>query len=162
MKKDPRAERLKTMPKPVETKYRALCAECSAPLNSHRGFTDGRKYDHKADGMLCEACDAKPKPAPPPTQRSIILANLDDIEEARKAGEISIDQAFGMAFSNMKAHITGDSIERFVRKQALASEGKGWTDGELKNEPKPEEPVADERRDVIRGVQPPGEEAKGG
>jgi hypothetical protein len=137
-----------------EVKYRARCAGCDAWLPLMRGFTDKREYDYKKDGYLCEACDAKPKPPPPPSQKEVILANLDAVEAARKAGEITTEETLVVMSENLKALISGNSIEQFVRKKQRDAEGKGWVDGEFKNEPKGEEPAPDEHRDVIKGSGP--------
>jgi len=112
-------------PKP-EVKYRARCAECGVLLPLYRGFTDGRVYDHKKDGYRCESCEAKPKPPPPPTRQEVMLANLNDVQHALEVEKsISINEAFGVVLQNMKAVVTGDQVERWVRAQS----GEGFKIG---------------------------------
>lgn len=43
-----------------EIKYKAKCASCDTYINAWRGFSDGRVYNHKLDGLLCEKCGNKP------------------------------------------------------------------------------------------------------
>lgn len=119
-----------------ELLYRARCQECGAWLNSHQGFTDGRPYDYRKSGLICEACDAKPKPPPPPSRTETILSNLSDIEADQMEGALSINEAFGLAFQNMKAHVSGERIERYVRAK-LKKAGDGWISGDPKAEPAP-------------------------
>ena len=138
-----------------EKKYRARCFECGAFLNIIRGFSDGRVYDPKADRIKCEECNAKPKPPPPPTQRQIILQNLSEIEAAQKAGEISITEAFGLAFQNMKASVSGERVEQQLRKDLMRN-----PDGSIGFGKKPTEPV-DESADGIKGTGPETAKSEG-